>query len=77
MIIIITAAAAVDCTDLIGLVNGGITYDIGSIGNRPVGTVATYTCDTGYILEEDANITRTCESGARWSRSEPEPSCTG
>ena len=66
-----------DCTDLMDLVNGGITYDIGTTGNRPVNTVATYVCDTGYMLEEDANTTRTCESAGRWSGSEPEPFCTG
>ncbi len=66
-----------DCTDLADPVNGGITYDTGTIGNRPVGTMAMYVCDTGYMLEEDANTFRACEIEGRWSGSEPEPSCTG
>ncbi len=75
--LITVAVTAMACTDLMDLVNGYIAYDIGTIGNRPVGAMATYACDTGYILEEDANTTRTCESGGRWSGSESEPSCTG
>ncbi len=75
--LITATVTALACTDLMDLVNGDIAYGIGTIGNRPVGTMATYACDIGYILKEDADTSRTCESGGRWSESEPEPSCTG
>ena len=38
------------CTDLMDIVNGHISYDMETIDNRPVDTVATYTCVTHYTL---------------------------
>ena len=37
----------------------------GSTNSRPVDTVATYTCDTGFTL--DGDTTRTCRSDGMWS----------
>ena len=34
-----------------------------------VGATATYTCDTGYILE--GNEVRLCQSSGQWTGSEP------
>ncbi len=58
----------VTCSALISLTNGDITPD-----SRSVGTVATYTCDTGYTLSGDT--TRTCGSAGVWSGSAP--TCQG
>ncbi|XP_064386513.1 sushi, von Willebrand factor type A, EGF and pentraxin domain-containing protein 1-like [Halichondria panicea] len=60
---------ALACTDLMDLVNGGITYDMETINNRPVDTVATYTCNTGYTLI--GGSTSTCGSDGVWSGSPP------
>ncbi len=38
------------CSDLPPLMNGGITYTGGLADNRPINTVATFTCDNGYTL---------------------------
>ncbi len=74
LIILIAAnVTALACTGLMDLVNGDITYDIDTINNRPVDTVATYTCDTGYTL--NGGSTRTCGSDGVWSGSSPK--CEG
>ncbi len=62
------------CSDLPSPTNGDINYGggDGSTGSRPVDTVATYTCNTGYTL--NGGSTRTCESGGSggvWSGSAP------
>ncbi len=58
------------CFDLPLLTNGMISYfGTGSSNNRPVGTMATYTCDTGYTL--NGGTTRICESNGMWSGSAP------
>ena len=44
-----------------------ISYNGGSTDNRPVGTMATYSCDPGYTL--NGGSTRTCQSGGTWSGS--------
>ena len=55
----------ITCSDLPSLTNGIINYSGGgSTNSRPVDTVATYTCDTGYTL--NGGSTRTCGSGV-WS----------
>ncbi|XP_064386509.1 CUB and sushi domain-containing protein 1-like isoform X1 [Halichondria panicea] len=64
------AVTAMVCTDLMDLVNGGIVYDMETNDNRPVNTVATYTCDTGYTLN-GSSTTRTCGSDGVWSGSDP------
>ncbi|XP_064386669.1 sushi, von Willebrand factor type A, EGF and pentraxin domain-containing protein 1-like [Halichondria panicea] len=61
------------CPDLMDLVNGSIAYDMETIDDRPVDTVATYTCDIGYTLI--GNSTRTCGSDGVWSGSDP--ACEG
>ena len=63
-----TAPPVTTCTDLIRPSNTMISYNGGSIDNRPVGTVATYSCDTGYTLY--GGSTRTCSDGT-WSGSAP------
>ncbi len=56
----------VTCSDLPSLTNGDIDYGgAGSTNSRPVDTVATYTCVTGYTLTGDT--TRTCRSDGVWS----------
>ncbi len=54
----------ITCSDLPSLANGDIDYSGGSPDSRPVDTVATYTCDTGYSF--NIGDTRTCGSGV-WS----------
>ncbi len=53
------------CIDLMDIVNGHIE----TIDNRPVDTVATYTCNPGFTLT--GNSTRTCGSDGVWSGSDP------
>ncbi len=56
----------ITCSDLPSLANGIINYGgAGSTDSRPVNTVATYTCDTGYTL--NGGSTRTCGSDGVWS----------
>ena len=59
----------ITCTDLPSLANENVDYGAGSPDSRPVDTVATYTCDTGYTLNGDS--TRTCRSDRLWSGSAP------
>ncbi|XP_064393132.1 uncharacterized protein LOC135340597 isoform X2 [Halichondria panicea] len=53
------------CSDLPALTNGMILYNMGTASLRPVDTVATCTCDTGYTL--NGGSTRTCGSDGVWS----------
>ena len=53
------------CPSLPALNNGIVSY---SDSKLDLGTVATYTCDTGYTLNGGTN--RTCESGGVWSGSD-------
>ncbi len=59
--------AEVVCSDLFLLANGNITYTAGSINNRPIGTVALYSCASHYIFSGGSN--KTCESDGEWSGS--------
>ncbi len=52
------------CLDLPSPANGVISYDT-MFSTRPVGTVATYTCGTGYDIFGPR--TRTCQSDTTWS----------
>ena len=52
------------CQDLPSLANGVISYDT-MFSPRPAGTVATYTCDTGYDIFVPR--IRTCQSDTTWS----------
>ena len=74
LFVITAAVTAMVCTDLMDLVNGGIVYDMETKDNRPVNTVATYTCNTGYTLN-GSSTTRTCGSDGVWSGSDP--TCEG
>ncbi len=56
----------ITCSDLPSLANRDIDYGGGSPGSRPVNTVATYTCVTGYTLS-GGTTTRTCGSDGMWS----------
>ncbi len=59
------------CLDLTVQANGMISYNIGTASLKPVGTVATYTCDTGYAVTLTGGTTRTCVKGGVWSGSVP------
>ncbi len=63
------------CPDLSSLTNGeSVGYNnMGTMNNRPVGAVATYTCVDGYMLNGEA--TRTCQSTGMWDGSEPSCDC--
>ncbi len=52
------------CEDLPPPANGVISYDR-MFFPRPAGTVATYTCDTGYDIF--GRSTRTCQLDTTWS----------
>ncbi|XP_064386377.1 sushi, von Willebrand factor type A, EGF and pentraxin domain-containing protein 1-like isoform X2 [Halichondria panicea] len=58
------------CSDLIAPTNGMIGYNnMGTASQRPVNTMATYTCNPGYTL--NGGSTRTCGSDGLWSGSAP------
>ncbi len=63
------------CPDLPTPTNGeSVGYNnMGTMNNRPVGAVATYTCTDGYMLV--GNMTRDCGSDGEWSGSAP--TCEG
>ena len=52
---------ALQCLDLPPIANGSITYAPDNVPNFDLGTVATYECDTGYILS--GNVDRICVEG--------------
>ncbi len=58
------------CPDLTLPGNGMISYNMGTFSPRPVDTVATYTCTTGYTL--NGGSTRTCGSDGVWSGFAPD-----
>ncbi len=62
------------CSDLTNLTNGIIDYNMGAASLRPVDTVATYTCNTGYNLT-GGTTSRVCVIGGIWSGSTP--TCEG
>ncbi len=66
------------CPDLTVPANGMISYNMGTTSLRPVNTVATYTCVTGYTLTGGTfttGTTRVCVSGGMWFGSPP--TCQG
>ncbi len=69
----VPVSIVITCSDLPTPTFGDIDYGgAGSTDNRPVGTVATYTCNTGYTLSGGITITRTCGSDdGVWSGSDP------
>ena len=66
----LTTAPPITCSDLINPTNGTIGYDMGTASSRPVYTVATYTCGTGYTLN-GGSTTRVCVSGGKWDGAAP------
>ncbi len=73
MLLFLTVAAT-ECTDLpTPTMGGSVSYNMGTVDSRPVNTVATYTCTSGYTLSGDT--TRTCGSDGQWSGSAP--TCQG
>ncbi len=63
----------VTCFDLGNRANSDLTYNDGTSDLRPPGTVATYTCVTGYRIvgTTSATITRSCLTNGGWSGSDP------
>ena len=53
---------AIECLPLPPIANGGITYAPDMIPNYELGTVATYSCDAGFVLDFSLGGTmmRTC-----------------
>ncbi len=62
----------VTCFDLGNRANSDISYNDGTSNLRPPGTVATYTCVTGYRIvgTTSATITRSCLTNGGWSGSD-------
>ena len=55
-------SVAIECLPLAAIVNGVITYAPDNTSNYALGTVATYACNAGYILDLSVGSeTRTCE----------------
>ncbi len=61
------------CSDLPSLHNGAISYNGGSTDIRPINTIATHSCNTGYTLNGDS--VRVCQNDRTWSGSTP--TCQG
>ena len=61
------------CLDLGRPANSNISYSVGTSDLRPPGTVATYTCVTGYrIVGTSVTMaTRNCLTNGLWSGSDP------
>ncbi len=53
---------AIECSPLPAITNGFITYAPDDTPNYNLGTVATYECDTGFVLDLSlgGSMTRTC-----------------
>ena len=66
------------CPSLPSIANGRIvSVDLDAVTTNPdryaQGSVATYTCSSGYILVGTSQ--RTCESNGQWSGSQNPPTC--
>ena len=64
-----TSPSAITCSSLGAFANGQITYSTDTTSPHDFGTVATFTCNTGFSLSGDS--TRICGSGGVWSGSSP------
>ena len=59
--LLIHVHTAIECEPLPAITNGGITYAPDSVSNYSLGTTATYSCNTGYLLDlSTGSGTRTC-----------------
>ena len=71
------------CEPLPGIANGMIAYSTAGSPNYPPGTVATYSCNDGFVLDliGGGSETRTCEDDgdgdALGEFSGTAPSCVG
>ena len=71
------------CEPLSDIENGMISYSTAGTPNHPLGTVATYSCDAGFVLDLSGggSETRTCEDDgdgdALGEFSGTAPSCVG
>ncbi len=61
-----TTFTAVECSALQPIPNGAITYGPDTIADYDVGTVATHSCNDGFILGAGSEI-RTCLNSGIWS----------
>ncbi len=68
------AVSTITCTDLTAPANGMIGYNAETMNARPVNTVATYTCTTGYHMT--GLMVRKC-TATGWSSTGDDPVCTG
>lgn len=62
--VLIPPSAAIECSSLSDIENGRVI-----VPSRSVGSVAHYTCNSGFALE--GNESRTCQSNGQWSSAEP------
>ncbi len=60
--LIFSIHTAVQCSPLLAITNGVITYAPDTIPNYDLGTVATYECNSGFVLDLSlgGSMTRTC-----------------
>ncbi|XP_064394450.1 sushi, von Willebrand factor type A, EGF and pentraxin domain-containing protein 1-like isoform X2 [Halichondria panicea] len=65
--------AAGMCADLPSILNGAIAYNDNTMHQKPVNTVATYSCNAGHTLY-NGSTTRTCQDSV-WTGSSP--TCKG
>ena len=69
---ILLFSCAVICSDLPPLSMGSTSYNGGTSGSRPVGTVATHRCNSGLVFAFNrGNAMRTCQSAHTWSGGQP------
>lgn len=61
------------CADLPSILNGAIAYNDNTMHQKPVNTVATYSCNAGHTLY-NGSTTRTCQDSV-WTGSSP--TCKG
>ncbi len=61
-----TTFTAEECLALQPIPNGAITYGPDMIADYDVGTVATHTCNEGFVRVVGSE-NRTCLVGSRWS----------
>ncbi len=60
--ILVNSHAAIQCPPIPAIPNGVITYTSDNTPNYDLGTVATYACNAGFVLDLSigGSVTRTC-----------------